>query len=366
MSRLRIDAAEVAELGVALAETGGDLLLLGDPAAERWALGPGDTGPAFEELVGGWRRARLVLGGALVDLGDGGGRRRLGLRRHRDRGVPVAARGSDVSGLPPLPGDPAAVRLLADRLTSSAQRLAALAGRPRAAARRGDVGGSGGRRLRRAPARGAPGARCRGPAPRGRGGPAAGARRRHGGGAASSSAPRSATTTTPSTRMPCSRTARSPSSARGPARTTPTCCSSATSSASRSRSGRVARARHAAAVERFREADRRCARALAALSVDGLADSLPYRALVGASVRRARACRPRPGGDRPSRGSARVAAVGEGVGLGADTGAPPGLRGGGCRGPRRGAALGGHRSGVAESCGAARSRAPSAPRRGSP
>ena len=70
MSRLRIDAAEVAELGVALAETGGDLLLLGDPAAERWALGPGDTGPAVEELIGGWRRARLVLGAALVDLGE--------------------------------------------------------------------------------------------------------------------------------------------------------------------------------------------------------------------------------------------------------------------------------------------------------
>jgi hypothetical protein len=69
MSRLRIDAAEVAELGVALAETGGDLLSLGDPAAERWALGPGDAGPALEELVGGWRRVRLVLGGALVDLG---------------------------------------------------------------------------------------------------------------------------------------------------------------------------------------------------------------------------------------------------------------------------------------------------------
>ena len=45
----------------------------------------------------------------------------------------------------------------------------------------------------------------------------------------------------------------------------------------------VAHARHAAALNRFREADRRCARALAALSVDGLADSLPYRTLVGAS-----------------------------------------------------------------------------------
>ncbi|HET6967179.1 MAG TPA: hypothetical protein VFI44_02825, partial [Ornithinibacter sp.] len=38
--------------------------------AERWALGPGATGPVVEELVGGWRRARLVLAGVLVDLGD--------------------------------------------------------------------------------------------------------------------------------------------------------------------------------------------------------------------------------------------------------------------------------------------------------
>ena len=66
---LRVDAAEVAELGVALTETGADLLLMGDPSAERWALGPGETGPAVEQLLGGWRRARLALGGALTDLG---------------------------------------------------------------------------------------------------------------------------------------------------------------------------------------------------------------------------------------------------------------------------------------------------------
>ena len=69
MSTVRVDAAEVAELGVALAETGADLLLLGDPDAERWALGPGQTGPAVEELLGGWRRARLALAGALTELG---------------------------------------------------------------------------------------------------------------------------------------------------------------------------------------------------------------------------------------------------------------------------------------------------------
>ena len=70
MTTIRVDAAEVAELGVALAETGADLLLMGDPAAERWALGPGAAGPAVEELLGGWRRVRLALGESLSELGD--------------------------------------------------------------------------------------------------------------------------------------------------------------------------------------------------------------------------------------------------------------------------------------------------------
>jgi len=70
MTTIRVDAAEVAELGVALAETGADLLLMGDPGAERWALGPGAAGPAVEELLGGWRRVRLALGGSLAELGD--------------------------------------------------------------------------------------------------------------------------------------------------------------------------------------------------------------------------------------------------------------------------------------------------------
>ena len=70
MTTIRVDATDVAELGVALAETGADLLLMGDPAAERWALGPGATGPAVEELLGGWRRVRLALGESLSELGD--------------------------------------------------------------------------------------------------------------------------------------------------------------------------------------------------------------------------------------------------------------------------------------------------------
>ncbi|HYN67242.1 MAG TPA: hypothetical protein VES93_10165 [Ornithinibacter sp.] len=70
MTFIRVDAADVAELGVALAETGADLLLMGDPAAERWALGPGAAGPAVEELLGGWRRVRLALGRSLAELGE--------------------------------------------------------------------------------------------------------------------------------------------------------------------------------------------------------------------------------------------------------------------------------------------------------
>ena len=48
--------------------------------------------------------------------------------------------------------------------------------------------------------------------------------------------------------------------------------------------GDSARARHAAAVERFHDEDRRCAGALRALAVDEVADSLPYRLLAGMST----------------------------------------------------------------------------------
>lgn len=47
---------------------------------------------------------------------------------------------------------------------------------------------------------------------------------------------------------------------------------------------RVARARHRAAAERFHDADRRCAAVLRTLSADGLADSEPYRLLVAVST----------------------------------------------------------------------------------
>ena len=99
MTRIRVDPAEVAELGVALAETGAHLSLLGDPGADRWALGPGETGPAVEELLGGWRRVRLSLAEALVGLGEAAGGRRRALPRDRGRGRALAAREG--------PGEPA-------------------------------------------------------------------------------------------------------------------------------------------------------------------------------------------------------------------------------------------------------------------
>ena len=78
-----------------------------------------------------------------------------------------------------------------------------------------------------------------------------------------------------------------------------------------------ARARHAAAAEAFREADRRCAHALAGLALDTITDSLPYRAAVGAGSL---------GHDLSSVGTVSaavpwlrpVAAVGDAVALAAD------------------------------------------------
>ncbi|MEO6791599.1 MAG: hypothetical protein ABI249_02165 [Ornithinibacter sp.] len=71
MTTLRVEAADVLALGDALARAGADLAVMGDPAADRWALGPGESGAALEELLGGWRHTRLALAGALVDLGEG-------------------------------------------------------------------------------------------------------------------------------------------------------------------------------------------------------------------------------------------------------------------------------------------------------
>jgi hypothetical protein len=69
MTSFRVDAETVLEVGAALVELADGLATMGDPHADRWAFGPGRTGPAVEELLGGWRHARLQLAGSLADLG---------------------------------------------------------------------------------------------------------------------------------------------------------------------------------------------------------------------------------------------------------------------------------------------------------
>lgn len=70
MTSYRVDAAAVLAMGAGLVGLGESLALVGDPAADRWALGPGEVGPAVEELLGGWRHARLVLAASLAELGE--------------------------------------------------------------------------------------------------------------------------------------------------------------------------------------------------------------------------------------------------------------------------------------------------------
>ena len=41
-----------------------------DGSVDRWALGGGEASDAFDHLLSGWRRNRLVLAEALRDLGD--------------------------------------------------------------------------------------------------------------------------------------------------------------------------------------------------------------------------------------------------------------------------------------------------------
>ena len=278
-----------------------------------------------------WRRPRRAGHG-------GGGRRRRGLRRDRDRGVPVPARGSGASALPPLPGDPGAVRLLAERLTSSAQRLAALAAVLARLRDWGDVGWAGRRRLRRTPARGAAGAGCRG---------------------ASASAVRAGPLRSLADAMEEAQAVvgaavREDADAEHAYavledRAFALVCAGSgeespdlllvrpTSSATRSRSGPSRTARHAAALERFRETDRRCAPALAALSVDGVAR---LAALPDPREGELGPARPRePLGARwrrPFRGSVRSPRWVRGWAWAPTRGAPPRVPGGGCRGTRRG------------------------------
>ncbi len=70
MSSYRVDAAEVAALGESLVGLAESLALMGDPEPDLWALGPGASGTALRELLGGWRLARLRAAEELTSLGE--------------------------------------------------------------------------------------------------------------------------------------------------------------------------------------------------------------------------------------------------------------------------------------------------------
>jgi hypothetical protein len=70
MTTYRVDAAEVAALGESLVGLAESLALMGDPEPDLWALGPGASGTALRELLGGWRLARLRTAEHLTGLGE--------------------------------------------------------------------------------------------------------------------------------------------------------------------------------------------------------------------------------------------------------------------------------------------------------
>jgi hypothetical protein len=70
MTRYRVDAAEVAALGEGLLDLAEALALTGDPEPDLWALGPGGSGPALGDVLGGWRLERLRAAEELTGLGE--------------------------------------------------------------------------------------------------------------------------------------------------------------------------------------------------------------------------------------------------------------------------------------------------------
>ncbi len=70
MTTYRVDAGEVAALGEALLDLAEALARVGDPRPDLWALGPGESGTALGELLGGWRLVRLRTAEDLAALGE--------------------------------------------------------------------------------------------------------------------------------------------------------------------------------------------------------------------------------------------------------------------------------------------------------
>jgi uncharacterized protein YukE len=70
MTRMQIGADVIAALGVSLGDVAADLEATGDGDVDRWAMGGGLSSEAFDDLLSGWRRNRLLLAEVLRDLGE--------------------------------------------------------------------------------------------------------------------------------------------------------------------------------------------------------------------------------------------------------------------------------------------------------
>jgi len=64
---MTISAADIAALGVSLAEVAAQLEQAGDGDKDASAFGSGEAPHAFDHLMEGWRRQRLIL---IDELGD--------------------------------------------------------------------------------------------------------------------------------------------------------------------------------------------------------------------------------------------------------------------------------------------------------
>jgi uncharacterized protein YukE len=60
----------IAALGVSLGDVASDLESTTDGAVDRWAMGGGQASEAFDDLLHGWRRNRLLLAKVLRELSE--------------------------------------------------------------------------------------------------------------------------------------------------------------------------------------------------------------------------------------------------------------------------------------------------------
>ncbi|MFC7488337.1 WXG100 family type VII secretion target [Knoellia sp. CPCC 206453] len=70
MTRMQIGAEVIAALGVSLGDVASDLESTKDGEVDRWAMGGGEASEAFDDLLYGWRRNRLLLARVLRDLSE--------------------------------------------------------------------------------------------------------------------------------------------------------------------------------------------------------------------------------------------------------------------------------------------------------